>query len=277
MPLFIDIHELPGITSEVAAAAHIKDLRAQGEFGVDYFNYFLNEATGKLFCLCDAPSAEAATAVHRTAHGAGAERILEITPELTELFLSPAITNASGAVLLPDSEGSGHDPGTRTIFFTDIVESTSTTQRVGDEDAMAFLEVHDDIVRKAIANARGREVKHTGDGIMAVFVSAAAAVSAAMEVQSELERHCREHPDRPVRVRIGVASGEPVTRHEDLFGATVQLAARLCAYAEPSQILVSSVVADLCIGKKIRFSDPGQVALKGFESQVSARLVEWSA
>jgi class 3 adenylate cyclase len=275
MPLFIDIHEIPGVTSEVAAAEHIKDIDAQGPFAVDYSKYWLNESTGKIFCMCEAPSVDAATEVHRLAHGAPADRIIEVTPELTELFLGPFVTDGGGAVLLPSELGNTHDPGTRTILFTDIVNSTALTQLVGDEDAMLFVEAHDTIVRDALVGQGGREVKHTGDGIMAVFVSAASAIRCAIDVQKGLERDALDHPERPIRVRIGIAAGEPVGRDNDLFGATVQLAARLCAYAEPGQILVSNVVADLCIGKRIRFGEAGTLTLKGFDAHVSARPVEW--
>jgi hypothetical protein len=74
-----------------------------------------------------------------------------------------------------------------------------------------------------------------------------------------------------LRVRIGVAAGEPVTEQDDLFGATVQQAARLCACAEPDCIVVSSGVHDLCRGKGIRFSDAGPLAAKGFQRR-QARL-----
>jgi len=65
-----------------------------------------------------------------------------------------------------------------------------------------------------------------------------------------------------------------VEQHEDLFGSTVQLAARLCAQAEPGQILVSNVVADLCIGKNLKFFDAGECQLKGFEGPIPTRGVE---
>jgi class 3 adenylate cyclase len=276
MPLFIDIHEIPGITSEVAAAGHIKDLDAQGPFGVDYSKYWFNQASGKIFCFCEAPSAQAAIAVHQQAHGVGAERIIEVTPELCELFMGPSVIDSGGAVMLPADLGSAHDPGTRTVLFTDIVDSTGMTQRLGDEAAMDVLAVHDTIVRDALAATNGREVKHTGDGIMAAFASAASAIRCAAGVQSDIAQRNVAHPDQLFQVRIGVAAGEPVGRENDLFGATVQLAARLCAHAQPAQILVSSVVADLCIGKSIRFREIGDVALKGFDGPVSVREVDYT-
>ena len=69
-----------------------------------------------------------------------------------------------------------HDTGTRTVLFTGIVGSTSLTQRLGDDAAMTMVGVRDSIVRAALAGEDGREVKHTGDGIMATFVSAVSAI-----------------------------------------------------------------------------------------------------
>jgi class 3 adenylate cyclase len=148
------------------------------------------------------------------------------------------------------------------------------TQRLGDEAAMEILAIHDEIVRGALAAQGGREVKHTGDGIMAVFVSAAAAIQCAISVQKQLEALASD-PSRALQIRIGIAAGEPVDRNNDLFGSTVQLAARLCAHAQPAEILVSNVVAELCIGKTIRFGEGGALTLKGFEGNVVARAVTW--
>jgi len=72
---------------------------------------------------------------------------------------------------------------------------------------------------------------------MASFVSAAAAIRCATRIQRDLAKHCRDNNERPLKVRIGVAAGEPVEHHEDLFGSTVQLAARLCSYAMADQIV----------------------------------------
>ncbi|MFI4903410.1 MAG: nickel-binding protein [Burkholderiales bacterium] len=271
MPLYMDIHDVPGVTPEAIANAHLEDLKVQTKHGVSYVKYWLNQKEGKVFCLCTAPNAKAADAVHREAHGLAAARIIKVTPELAEAFMGAAEIDKEGAVLLPGN--TERDPGTRTVLFTDIVGSTSFTQRLGDDAALAMLEVHDRIVREALAAASGREVKHTGDGIMSVFVSAAAAIRSGIRMQQGFTRHRDGHPDQALKVRIGVAAGEPIEHHDDLFGATVQLAARLCAHAEPEQILVSNTVAELCIGKSLPFRDLGKVALKGFEQPVHVHCI----
>jgi class 3 adenylate cyclase len=273
MPLYIDIHVAPGATAAALEEAHKADLAVQHKHSVNCIKYWLNEDAGKVFCLIDAPNPEAAAAVHREAHGLMAEKIIEVDEDMADSMLGPGEINRAGAALLPGEVGK-HDNGLRAIMFTDIVGSTEMTSIHGDEVAIAMLSVHDHIVRMEVGGMGGREVKHTGDGIMAAFNSAACAVKAACSIQGKLAQHNDGGPEHPVIVRIGISAGEPVEQGQDLFGSTVQLAARLCAQAEPGQTLVSNVVADLCIGKNLKFLDIVECQLKGFAGPIHARPVE---
>ena len=274
MPMYMDIHDMPGVTRDDLAKAHAADMKVQGQYGVEYHKYWFNETTGKVYCLCSAPNADAAATVHRESHGAVAQRLIEVTSDIADAFLGDSGMNDSGAATLPGGRMEG-DPGIRTVMFTDIVGSTDMTQRLGDAGAMELLDVHDQIVRAALSTHGGREIKHTGDGIMASFVSAAAAIRCGIQVQKELQGYSAAHPDLRLQVRVGVAAGEPVEHHNDLFGSTVQLSARLCAHAEPEQIVVSNVVAELCLGKGVNFADLGALNLKGFAQPVRAHSVKW--
>jgi class 3 adenylate cyclase len=276
MPLYMDIHNLDeGTTAEDVAKAHAKDMEVQQKYGVKYSKYWVNESGKKVFCLAHAPNAEAAEQVHREAHGMMPEKIIEVQPELAEGFLGGVETNAAGAVIFPGGGADARDPGIRTVLFTDVVNSTTLTQSLGDEAALAVLGIHDTIVRDALSASGGREIKHTGDGIMASFVSVAGAVRCAIQIQRELEKHAQADPERSLKVRVGAAVGEPVEHHNDLFGSTVQLAARLCAHAQPEQILVSNAIAELCIGKGLSFEEIGELVLKGFVAPVRAHAAAW--
>jgi class 3 adenylate cyclase len=276
MPLYMDIHNLDdGTTAEDVAKAHEKDMKVQQKYGVKYSKYWVNDSGKKVFCLAHAPNAEAAEQVHREAHGLMPEKIIEVQPELAEGFLGGMETNAAGAVVFPGRGADARDPGIRTVLFTDVVNSTTLTQSLGDEAALAILGVHDMIVRDALSASGGREIKHTGDGIMASFVSAAGAVRCAIKIQRELEKYAQANPERSLKVRVGAAVGEPVEQNNDLFGSTVQLAARLCSHAQPKQILVSNAIAELCIGKGLSFEDAGELTLKGFGSPVRAHAAAW--
>jgi class 3 adenylate cyclase len=274
MPMYMDIHEVHGATADDVARAHAADEQTQQKYGVVYHKYWFNESRGKIFCLCSAPSAETAARVHREAHGLVASKIIEVEPEIADGFLGGSEVNPAGAAVVPGGTANDRDPGIRTIMFTDIVDSTALTQRLGDEAAMAFLDVHDTIVRDALAALGGREVKHTGDGIMACFLSTVSAVRSATRIQRALAEHAQVATEVQVRVRIGAAAGEPVENHSDLFGSTVQLAARLCSHAHPQQSLVSNAVAELCLGKGLNFQDLGEVSLKGFERPVRVHAVQ---
>jgi len=274
MPMYMDIHEIQGATAEAVAKAHSADVETQKKYGVEYHKYWLNESTGKIFCLCTAPSAEAANRVHREAHGLVAAKLIEVAPEVAEGFLGGAEVNSAGAAIVPGGSEDHRDPGIRTVLFTDIVGSTELTQRLGDEAMMKFLGVHDRVVRAALAASGGREVKHTGDGIMASFFSAVGAARCASQIHRTLADHERDQNGVPIKVRIGAAAGEPVENHMDLFGSTVQLAARLCAHAAPAQSLVSNVVAELCLGKGLAFEDLGEISLKGFEHPMRVHAIK---
>jgi class 3 adenylate cyclase/pimeloyl-ACP methyl ester carboxylesterase len=185
-----------------------------------------------------------------------------------------AIIDAIDSFLREGEEEAASEPtpsGLVTILFTDMEGSTSLTQRLGDAKAQELLRAHNSIVRDALKAQDGAEIKHTGDGIMASFATASKALACATAIQTALvERN--EAAEEPINVRIGLNAGEPVAEDEDLFGTAVQLAARVCARAQPGQVLASNVVRELSAGKGFLFSDQGDVVLRGFEDPV--RLYE---
>ena len=155
-----------------------------------------------------------------------------------------------------------------TVMFTDIEGSTSLTQRLGDEGAQRLLREHNETVRGALDSYNGKETKHTGDGIMASFFSASRAVGCAVQIQQTFSARNAANLEDAVRVRIGLNAGEPIVEGTDLFGASVQLARRICDRAEPGQVLVSDVVRQLVAGKGFAFEHFGSESLKGFEEPV---------
>jgi class 3 adenylate cyclase len=161
-------------------------------------------------------------------------------------------------------------------MFTDLKDSTRMTTLYGDAKALHLLHVHNALTRNALKTHRGREVKHTGDGIMASFASVPGAVECAIAIQKAFAVYNREHPDTPLYVRIGLSAGEPIEDHCDLFGKAVQLAARLCAHAEPGRILVDRVVLDQCPRDQLPVSDLGEVTPKGFDHPVRVYEVNWT-
>ena len=162
-----------------------------------------------------------------------------------------------------------------TILFTDMESSTALTERLGDAGAQEIRRAHNDIVRAALSANGGNEIKHTGDGIMASFSAASSALNCAIAIQRGIAAHREEHPDSPLAVYIGLNAGEPIAEDGDLFGTSINLAARICDHAEPAQILAADVVRQLAAGKDFLFSDRGGTELRGFEEPVRLYEVRW--
>jgi class 3 adenylate cyclase len=159
-------------------------------------------------------------------------------------------------------------------MFTDIADSTPMTARLGDTRAVEMIRAHDSVVRRALNDKNGREVKHTGDGIMACFVDAVAAADCACSIQHGFLGFNSASSEK-LRVRIGIDVGEPVADSNDLFGSTVQMAARLCQAAEPEAILISSAVQRLLHNRFQATPMPPRV-LKGFDEPVTPYRLNWN-
>jgi class 3 adenylate cyclase len=265
----MDIHEnLGDVTEEDIKNAHLADLSIQDDYGVRFLTFWFNSPDGQAFCLVDAPTQEAAIAVHKASHGLVPHDMVEVEKPTVSQFMGDWERSAPNIARHDDA---ALDTGLRAIMFTDLVGSTQVSSRDGDAKAMELLNRHDQIVRDALSTYRGREVKHTGDGIFASFDHVSTAVDCALQIQRGFGEPLGESSGTG-RVRIGISVGEPVSQHQDLFGAVVNLAARICAHAGPGQILVSSAVRELSVGKSISFVDRGPIALKGFDDPV--RLFE---
>jgi class 3 adenylate cyclase len=271
MPLYMDRHEAGAVAPADVYAAHLLDLKVQEKHHVHYLTYWMDADRGNVFCLVDAPSPEAAQAVHKEAHGLVSNEIIPVQENAVEDFLGRLTDPPGTSPAQPIA-----DSAFRIVLFTDIEGSTRLTQKLGDDAAMDVLREHNDIVRGALRQNEGNEVKHTGDGIMASFVSTSRALESSVLIQRAFEERNRDRGDEAVRVRVGMAAGEPVSDSGDLFGAVVQLARRICDAAEPATILTSNTVRELCIGKTFTFADKGELALKGFDAPVRVHEVHWA-
>jgi class 3 adenylate cyclase/pimeloyl-ACP methyl ester carboxylesterase len=161
----------------------------------------------------------------------------------------------------------------RTILFTDIVAHTQMMERLGDDAGRDVLREHERITREALRDHGGSEIKTIGDSFMASFSSAQRAVECAIALQRAFAT-TEVHGER-LRVRSGVNAGEPITEGDDLFGASVILAARAKETAAEGEIVVTDVVRQLVTGKGFLFAERGSVALRGFEEPVRLFEVRW--
>ena len=143
-----------------------------------------------------------------------------------------------------------------TVLFTDIVDSTPTATRLGDAKWRAVLDQHDAVVKREIERYRGREIKTTGDGVLATFDGPARAARCASGIGDAL---------RPlgIGVRAGLHTGEVELRGEDIGGIAVHIAQRVSGLAGAGEVLVSRTVTDLVAGSGLEFEERGEHELKG--------------
>ncbi len=165
--------------------------------------------------------------------------------------------------------------GPITVLFTDIAGSTAMTQSLGDEGAQEVVRAHNRIVREALSAFAGKEVKHTGDGIMASFNKSSEGVDASIQMQRETNKHNQDHPNLPLHLKIGLNAGEPIAEDNDLFGTVVQLAARIVDKASADEIFVSEIIRGICAGKNYNFIKKGGFPMKGFDEDIVLFEVPW--
>jgi class 3 adenylate cyclase len=151
----------------------------------------------------------------------------------------------------------------KVILFTDLVGSTSLNVTAGDDAYVQLLRAHDRVVRDALRRYDGVEFKHTGDGVAAWFTSARQAVACALDLQDTLAGALHAESGVAVRVRCGLAAGDPIESSGDLFGLAVSTASRICELAESGMVLVSEDIPSMAAGGGFRFSDRGAVELRG--------------
>ena len=143
-----------------------------------------------------------------------------------------------------------------TVLFTDIIDSTSKAEKMGDRSWRALLDQHDRIVRDEIGHFKGREIKTLGDGFLAIFDGPARAVRCASTIIEALR-------DLGLQVRCGVHTGEIEMKGGDIAGIAVHIASRIAALADGREVLVSRTVRDLVAGSNLHLEDRGAFPLKG--------------
>jgi class 3 adenylate cyclase/alpha-beta hydrolase superfamily lysophospholipase len=161
-------------------------------------------------------------------------------------FLKPQATSATP---MPD--------GFRTVVFTDIVESTEYVRQVGDSEGRRVIRGLEQQVSSLADDHGGRVVKNLGDGSLLSFGSNSSAIAFALDLQDA-------RTDGPLRLRIGMAAGEPIQEDGDIHGTVVAHASRIGDLGDAGDVIVSDSVRQLAAGKGFTFEPRGEVSLKGF-------------
>lgn len=245
MPIYMDLHIVPGVTSKDVAEAHKLDVYLEKDHSCKCMTYWVDEVRGHVFCLIDAPSKETVTELHNKAHGLIPHKIIEVQPNLVESFLGrisdpeEAETTADGLKLINESSF-------RSILVTKMTDPVLLQYQLGKEKANELLKHLNGLIRKQLTNHNGLETEHAGADFIASFSSAANAINCAFALQQEMTAEEMQSTG----LRIGIHAGEPVAKNEHLFGDTIQLAERLCFIGKQNHVNITSTVKEL-IAKNI--------------------------
>jgi len=248
MPIYMDVHLVPGVKAKDVAEAHRKDLLHQEEHECKCMTYWIDEQRESIFCLIEAPNKEAVSEMHNKAHGLVPNKIIEVRSDLVESFLGriydpeDAKTNGDGLKVFTD-------PSLRILLVTKITDPVLLQHNLGAENANELLTRHNEAIRKKVAEYGGREVEHSGTGFIISFDSASRAVSCALAIQKSVDN------TDAIGFRVAINAGEPVEKSNKLFGDTIQLAEHVCALVKQSQVGITSAVKELV--SKDHFQTPG--------------------
>jgi class 3 adenylate cyclase/tetratricopeptide (TPR) repeat protein len=227
---------------------------------------------------------DAALDIYRS-HGAGTfwlERVLAEKLRAQGVVSSDVATSIDTVALAvqcgkPDLRPHASPDGTVTLVFSDMQGFTEMTERLGDLRAHQVIRDHNTIVREQVKVHGGVEVELQGDGFLLAFPRAADALACSIAIQRTFETYCASHPEQPIRVRIGLHTGEAIAEADRFFGKTVILAARIAAQARGGEILVSSAVREYTNGDdRIAFGEERHASLKGLAGDYTLHPVHWT-
>lgn len=240
MPIFMDVHNAPGVKARAVAEAHHMDVLLEQHFGCKCMTYWIDEVRENVFCLIEAPSKEMVEELHRKSHGMVPHKIIEVSSDVVASFLG-RIYDPENATITEDGLKVFHDSSFRILLVTRTIDPVLLQYKYGKEFAHELLNGQHAVIRKQLALHGGRETEHAGQGFIISFPAAAQAVSCALAIQESISA---EHVVQ-TGFRIGIHAGDPVAKTDQFFGDTIHLANYLCTVNGNSCITISSVIKEL--------------------------------
>lgn len=240
MPIYMDVHVVPGVKARDVAEAHTKDLIHQDEYGCKCMTYWIDEERETIFCLIEAPEKDAVADMHKASHGLIPSKIIEVSSKVVQSFLG-RIYDPEQAEITDEGLKVFSEPALRTLLLTKTNDTVLLQFKFGKEKANELLTRQNNIIRKNIEQFGGSEAEQAGSGFIVSFTSASKAISCALGIQKgSLDKDAED-----LGLKIAINTGEPVENSNKMFGTTIQRASYLCSIASSSQIAISSSVKDL--------------------------------
>jgi AraC-like DNA-binding protein len=237
----MDFHHIENVTIEDVKTAHIADLKVQDKYKVKYHQFWVNEVAGTVFCLIEGPDKESCEAVHQQAHGNIACALTEVERGFYGEIMGETKTTEDGLVI---NEDGTVDLAYRNILFASVYGITTATN-LEDLSQLRTPQRARQLISKKLTEHKGRKLKsNTDDSLIGVFNNPFDAVKCAIDIKDSLaEPHTR---DPKIILKLGLSAAQPVTPKGDFFKDALKLAHRLSIIAPGNQILISSLLAQLC-------------------------------
>ena len=254
MPIYMDIHLVPGVKAHEVAKAHQHDLMLQDQYGCKCMTYWVDEGRESIFCLIDAPTKEAVEELHGKAHGMIPNKIIEVNTDLVSSFLG-RIYDPENIPLTDDGLKVFADPSFRVLLLVKMPDPALLEHDSGNEKAQRLMGSYNEIIRSSLVKHSGTEVEYEGNCFIISFLSASRALSCAQEIQREIGSNAG------AGIRMSINGGEPIARSNKLFGDTLQLAAYMCSIAGDMQVVMASAVKELLAKEQLQLRGNDLLAL----------------
>jgi len=243
MPIYMDVHIVPGIKAKDVAEAHRKDILLEAEYECKCMTYWIDEERENVFCLIEAPGKQAVEDMHRKSHGLIPNKIIEVSSVLVESFLG-RIYDPSNASVTADGLKVFNDSSFRTIVLVSTADRDILSVQLGKSKAAELYSNLTSSINAATSGFDGKLVEHRGPGIILSFTSASQAVAFARRVVRDLDQEIIQ----TLELKIGISAGEPVSKSDEFFGDTVRLAARVTRLSTNVIIRLTTMVKELIPG-----------------------------
>ncbi len=269
MPIYMDLHIVPGVKANDVAEAHRLDVLIQDDHACKCMTYWVDEGRGHIFCLIDAPGKETVIEMHNKAHGLVPHKIIEVQTSLVESFLGritdpeDAAVNSNGLKLLTDTSF-------RTLVLIRLPDPVLIRNYHGDKPGKDLVHSQVGFVKEQFNKYGGVETQYQGAAIVASFVSAAQAVQCAVAIQGLPGKAAADHEG----LRVGVSAGEPVTNNPQLFGDSIQLAERIAFIAKDRRAGLGANVKELLFKENFKSIDDTIFALSAQDEDFLNLLFE---
>lgn len=243
MPLYMDRHNVSGVTFKDVAAAHAKDLEIQNEYGCTCITYWVDEERGNVFCLIDSPNKQVVREMHNKAHGLIPYDIIEVDSNLVKSFLGrihdPDPSDFNGTV----DPTTMFDPAFRALLVVDLKDRVLFECLYGKSATIELIRNFNSLVQQSVQHYSGR-IAESHDEFLASFTSVTNAVDCALHLRNSIlfQNTCLNLPK--VSIKIGLSSGFPVSGSTMLFGDVVKKAKQLSFISEANKIYVTAGIKE---------------------------------